>query len=70
MDGWVISKCTQDSQKVCTKLLSLSDNAKKLNFRPSAKVKTLRVDLSWDHSTGQNTHLSSKTVILAVLAFK
>ena len=31
-DGWVMSKCTQDSQKVCTKVLSLPDNAKKLNF--------------------------------------
>ena len=31
-DGWVMSKCTQDSQKVCTKLLSVPDNAKKLNF--------------------------------------
>ena len=29
MDGWVMSKCTQDSQNVCTKLLSLPDNAKK-----------------------------------------
>ena len=29
MDGWVMSKCTQDSQKVCTKLLSLPDNTKK-----------------------------------------
>ena len=29
---WVMSKCTQDLQKVCTKLFSLPDNAKKLNF--------------------------------------
>ena len=31
-DGWVMSNCPQDSQKVCTKLLSLPDNAKKLKF--------------------------------------
>ena len=31
-DARVMSKCTQDSQKVCTKLLSLPDNARKLNF--------------------------------------
>ena len=29
MDGWVMSNGSQDSQKVCTKLLSLPDNAKK-----------------------------------------
>ena len=29
---WVMFKCTQDSQKVCTKLLSLPDNGQKLNF--------------------------------------
>ena len=32
VDGWVMSKYTQDSQNVCTKLLSLPDNAKELNF--------------------------------------
>ena len=32
-DGWIMSNSTQDSQKVCTKLLSLPDNAKKLNFQ-------------------------------------
>ena len=32
-DGWVMSNCTQNSQKVCTKLLSLPDKAKKLNFQ-------------------------------------
>ena len=31
-DGWVMSKCTQDSQKVCTKLLSLPDKAQKTQF--------------------------------------
>ena len=30
--GWVMSNGSQDSQKVCTKLLSLPDNAKKPNF--------------------------------------
>ena len=40
MDGWVMSMCTQDLQKGCTKLLSLPDNdIKKLNFSPSAKKK-------------------------------
>ena len=72
-NGWVMSNCSQDSQKVCTKLLSLPDNAKKQQqflvpqlkqkFAPSPKlhpqsdhinthtnqVKTLRMDLSWDH---------------------
>ena len=33
MDGWVMSNCSQDSQNVCTKLLSLPDKAKKkINF--------------------------------------
>ena len=31
-DEWVMSKCTQDSQKVCTKLFSLPDNARKTQF--------------------------------------
>ena len=38
------------------------------------QVKTVCVDLSWGHfnfpSTSQNTHLTSKVVISAVLAFK
>ena len=36
-----MSRRTQDSQKVCTKLLSLPDNAKKNSiFSPSAKTRT------------------------------
>ena len=99
MDGWVMSMCTQDSQKVCTKLLSLPDNAKTpLNFSSPAKIRICTLSkapaLVWSHhqhthaqnkykltygfvlgplqshSTGQNTHLTSKTVILVVLAFK
>ena len=33
-DGWLMSGCAQDSQKVCTKPLTLPvpDKAKKLNF--------------------------------------
>ena len=83
-DEWVMSKCTQDSQKVSTKLLSLPDNAKKLNFSPSAKMKicTPRFDPPpvWprhilnthktNKSTGQNTYLTSKAAILAMLAYK
>ena len=42
---------TQDSQKVCTKLLSLPDNAKKLLiFSPSAKIKMCTL------SKAQHTH--------------
>ena len=85
--GWVMSKSTQDSQNVGTKLLSLPDNAKKFT---SAKIKILTLSKGppvWPHhqhthktsknftyvfvlgplqfqSTGQSTHLTSKTVIL------
>ena len=30
--GWVMFNGSQDSQKVCTKMLSLPDNAKKRDF--------------------------------------
>ena len=74
-DGLVMSECTQDSQNVCTILLSLPDNA---IFSPSAKilrlhpqsdhiinthanqVKTLHMDLSCDHF---NSSLLAKTHI-------
>ena len=87
-----MSNCSQDSQKVCTKLLSLPDNAKKSSiFSPSAKIKICTLSKAppphHQHthkyftygfvlgpiqfqSTSQNTHLTSKTVILAVLALK
>ena len=39
-DEWINSKCTQDLQKVRTKLPFLPDNAKKNSiFSPSAKIK-------------------------------
>ena len=91
VDGWM-----GNVQKVCTKLLSLPDNAKKTSFfSASAKIKICTLSKApppvWQHhqhmhktskyfmyrfvleplqfqSTGQNTHLNSRTVILPVLA--
>ena len=62
-DGWVMSNCTQDSQKVFTKLLSVPDNAKKTSiFSPKAKIKICTLSKApppvWPHH--QHTHKSSE----------
>ena len=61
-DGWIMSKCTQDLQKVSTKLLSLPDSAKNLNFSSSAKIKICTLSKApppvWPHH--QHTHKLSK----------
>ena len=95
-DGWVMSNCSQDSQKFvpnCFLYLIMSKNS---IFSPSAKIKfahSPKLHPQSDHIinthkssknftyafvlrllqfqfTSQNTHLTFKTVILAVLALK
>jgi len=77
MDKWAKSNSTQDSQKGCTKLLSLPDNSIfmhplqgfTLSFTTSSTHKKPSENFTYAfvlgplqfQSTGQITHLTSKT---------
>ena len=82
-DGWVKSNFSQDSQKVITSIFSPSAKIKickhstpnlTISSTHTNQVKTFTYEFVLRplqfQSTSQNTHLTSITVILAVLAFK
>ena len=69
--GWATSKCTQDSQNVCTKsFLYLVYNAKKPSiFRPSANIVISTLSMAptpvWQHH--QHTHETSKNFVYGLV---
>ena len=62
-----MSNCSQNSQKVCTKLLSLPDNAKKLNFQSLSQNRNLHpLQSSTPNLTTSSTHTNQVKTLCMV----